>query len=73
MLRLKPDIIRYATIGSVNFLVPRRCVKPIHVDAALASCIDYMYAKRTVTHTTGELYANHCSAGLSAHKETNIR
>ena len=41
----------------------RRCVKPSHVDAFLASCIDYMYAKRTVTHTTGELYDNYCSAG----------
>ena len=41
----------------------RRCVKPSNVDAALASCIDYMYAKRTVSHTTGELYDNYCSAG----------
>ena len=41
----------------------RRCVKPSNVDAALASCIDYMYAQRTVSHTTGELYDNYCSAG----------
>ena len=41
----------------------RRCVKPSNVDAALASCIDYMYEKRTVSHTTGELYDNYCSAG----------
>ena len=42
----------------------RKCVKPSNVDAALASCIDhYMYAKRTVSHTTGELYDNYCSAG----------
>ena len=41
----------------------RRGVKPSNVDAALASCIYYMYAKPTVSHTTGELYDNYCSAG----------
>ena len=41
----------------------RRCVKPRNVDAAVASCIDYMYAKRTVSHTTGELNDNYCSTG----------
>ena len=41
----------------------RRCVKPSNVDADLASCVDYIYAKRTVSHTTGELYDNYWSAG----------